>query len=97
MEDFDKFLNSTDLNELKNKYPNFNEYFDNNELKIIFNEMDKNDYRHCGQPRWIDLACIIDSIYIKKTKNNYNKLKRMYIKMILESYPPQNIYVYEFE
>jgi chromosome segregation ATPase len=68
----------------------------NDELNIIINDIDKNDYTASGKDRIMDLRNVIDEII--KTKIKYDNCSLITFKKTfkIDTYPPKNIYRYEY-
>lgn len=67
------------------------------EMQIIFDAMDKTDYRHASPncPRYIDQDHLIAKVKQYKQENP-GQLKGIRLVAVLESYPPQNRYEIDF-
>jgi hypothetical protein len=100
METFNDFLNCEQLITFKKLNNNFDNLISINELKIIFDNMEKTDYTQTGRDRWLDLNYLLSKIINKKnTEISNNKkitLTNLCIDYVIETFPPRNVYNFSF-
>ncbi len=97
MDQFYDFINSDDMIAMKNKYSEFDKFFNMAELEIIFEGIEKTDFTYCCENRWRDLEMIIDNIIERKKKYKDCKLKKIVLASCHEKWPPVNNYVYHYD
>jgi hypothetical protein len=97
MDKFEDFLNSEDMNYLRNKYNDLDKLFDLEEFQVVFDGIEKTDYRQCGLSRWRDLETIIDNIIKRKKQHKICKLQKVVLGYSQERFPPINNYVYHYD
>jgi hypothetical protein len=68
------------------------------DIKIIFDGMDKCDYSVCGINGWLDTNKLVENIILIKSNQKYSdfRLKKVSKGMSQDSYPPSNSYSIEF-
>jgi hypothetical protein len=101
MDTFDDFINSNEIKEYNNELKYFDTTIDTvfsiNELRIIFNAIDKTDYTHMALPRWFELQSILEQITKTKILHSNAVLSKMTLRVIHETWPPQNRYIYHYD
>ena len=93
MDKFEDFLNSEDMDYLRTKYNDLDKFFDLEEFQVVFDGIEKTDYRQYGLTRWRDLETIIDNIIKRKKEHKICTLKKVVLGYSLERFPPINYHV----
>ena len=78
------------------RYKDDKDMISEEEMKIIFDNMDKSDYTSMGRERYMDLKEIKMKVIMDKLYNKDRKLSGLKLTDSLETYPPQNSYEYAF-
>ena len=97
MDTFNDFLNSEDMIYIRTKYNVLDQLLSLEEFQVIFDGIEKTDYRQYGLTRWRDLETIIDNIMKRKRQHKICKLKKIVLGYSLERFPPINNYLYHYD